>query len=186
MPKFPIDAPIERVIRALQILGFTLVREGNHIAMQHTNADGTTTPDGHPCPSLLPQTSVRGISARRQSGVASTVSNRASVTQLLPCHIVTVSPSHLRDFLVQHPPRPAGIRVVIARYVTVRASTGHSGDRRYTYRSTPNPPLGAHRASRIALSATQRPSAPTPHRPQTPSAEGRTPPRREGGSPRRT
>ena len=44
MPKFPIDPPVERVTRALQLLGFTLVREGNHIAMQRGNADGTLTP----------------------------------------------------------------------------------------------------------------------------------------------
>jgi hypothetical protein len=42
--KFPLDTPTERVIRALQLLGITLVREGKHIAMQRTNADGTITP----------------------------------------------------------------------------------------------------------------------------------------------
>lgn len=44
MPKFPVDAPIERVIRALEILGFYLLREGNHIAMVRENQDGTLTP----------------------------------------------------------------------------------------------------------------------------------------------
>lgn len=44
MPKIPVDAPIGRVIRALEILGFVLLREGNHIAMARTNADGTRTP----------------------------------------------------------------------------------------------------------------------------------------------
>jgi predicted RNA binding protein YcfA (HicA-like mRNA interferase family) len=44
MPKFPVDAPIERVIKALQMLGFHLVREGNHIAMDRENPDGTRTP----------------------------------------------------------------------------------------------------------------------------------------------
>jgi len=33
MSKFPVDAPIGRVVSALQRLGFTLVREGNHISM---------------------------------------------------------------------------------------------------------------------------------------------------------
>jgi predicted RNA binding protein YcfA (HicA-like mRNA interferase family) len=44
MPKFPVDAPIERVIKTLEHLGFKLVREGNHIAMLRENADGTRTP----------------------------------------------------------------------------------------------------------------------------------------------
>ena len=44
MPKFPVDAPINRVIRSFEILGFVLVREGNHIAMVRHNVDGTRTP----------------------------------------------------------------------------------------------------------------------------------------------
>ena len=44
MPKFPVDAPLARVIRALQVLRFRLVREGNHIALVRENTDGTTTP----------------------------------------------------------------------------------------------------------------------------------------------
>ncbi|MBV9468018.1 MAG: type II toxin-antitoxin system HicA family toxin, partial [Abitibacteriaceae bacterium] len=44
MPKFPVDAPLRRVIKALEQLGFRLVREGNHIAMERENEDGTKTP----------------------------------------------------------------------------------------------------------------------------------------------
>ena len=44
MARFPVDAPRERVIKALERLGFRLVREGNHIAMVRENPDGTRTP----------------------------------------------------------------------------------------------------------------------------------------------
>jgi predicted RNA binding protein YcfA (HicA-like mRNA interferase family) len=44
MARFPVDAPREKVIKALEGLGFRLVREGNHIAMVRENPDGTRTP----------------------------------------------------------------------------------------------------------------------------------------------
>ncbi len=44
MKKFPVDAPVVRVKRSLESLGFRIVREGNHVAMVRENADGTRTP----------------------------------------------------------------------------------------------------------------------------------------------
>ena len=44
MTKFPVDAPIETVIKAFERLGFRIVRQGNHIAMVRDNPDGSRTP----------------------------------------------------------------------------------------------------------------------------------------------
>ena len=44
MPKFPVDAPIDKVVKTFEKLGFRLMREGNHISMLRENSDGTRTP----------------------------------------------------------------------------------------------------------------------------------------------
>ena len=44
MAKFPRDAPKRRVIRALEALGFELIRDREHVHMSRRNLDGSTTP----------------------------------------------------------------------------------------------------------------------------------------------
>ena len=44
MSRFPRDAPKTRVLKALQSLGFEIIREREHIAMQRRNSDGSYTP----------------------------------------------------------------------------------------------------------------------------------------------
>lgn len=44
MPKFPVDAPADKVVKTFTKLGFRLIREGNHISMLRENPDGTSTP----------------------------------------------------------------------------------------------------------------------------------------------
>ena len=51
MPKFPVDAPKAKVVRALQRLGFRIVREKEHFSMVRDNPDGTATPLTLPKPS---------------------------------------------------------------------------------------------------------------------------------------
>jgi predicted RNA binding protein YcfA (HicA-like mRNA interferase family) len=42
--KFPVDAPKQKVVRALEALGFRVIREREHIAMVRLNTDHTKTP----------------------------------------------------------------------------------------------------------------------------------------------
>lgn len=61
MPKFPVDAPRDRVIKALTLLGFALVREGNHIAMARSNPDGSRAPLTLPNHRLIKGSTLRMI-----------------------------------------------------------------------------------------------------------------------------
>lgn len=44
MAKFPVDAPYDRVSRAMKSLGFHVVRAGNHVSLARTEPDGSVTP----------------------------------------------------------------------------------------------------------------------------------------------
>ncbi|MBU1299331.1 MAG: type II toxin-antitoxin system HicA family toxin [Bacteroidetes bacterium] len=44
MAKFPVDAPKRKVVKALEILGFHILREREHISMVRQNTDGSNTP----------------------------------------------------------------------------------------------------------------------------------------------
>jgi hypothetical protein len=62
--KFPHDAPLSRVIRALTVLGFEIVREREHISMARLNADGTSTPLTLPNHATLKGSTLRTICTR--------------------------------------------------------------------------------------------------------------------------
>jgi len=68
MIKFPVDAPVARVRRSLESLGFRTVREGNHIATVRENADGTRTPLTMPNHPRLKSSTLRTILA--QAGIS--------------------------------------------------------------------------------------------------------------------
>lgn len=68
MPKFPADAPIRKVIAALERLGFRLVRQGNHISMVRENPDGTNTPLTMPNHPTIKGSTLRTILT--QSGIS--------------------------------------------------------------------------------------------------------------------
>jgi len=61
MSKFPVDAPIRKVVKSFKLLGFDIVREGNHIAMLRKNPDGTQTPLTMPNHPTIKKSTLRTI-----------------------------------------------------------------------------------------------------------------------------
>ena len=68
MAKFPVDAPRRKVVAALEKLGFRLVREENHIAMERRNPDGTSTALTMPNHPTIKSSTLRTILT--QSGIS--------------------------------------------------------------------------------------------------------------------
>jgi predicted RNA binding protein YcfA (HicA-like mRNA interferase family) len=68
MSKFPVDAPIQRVVKSLSLLGFGLVREGNHISMRRQNVDGSQTPLTMPNHRTIKGSTLRAICT--QAGIS--------------------------------------------------------------------------------------------------------------------
>ena len=68
MARFPADAPKRKVMRAMESLGFRLVREREHISMVRESADGTNTPLTMPNHPTLKASTLRTICT--QAGIS--------------------------------------------------------------------------------------------------------------------
>jgi len=61
MSKFPVDAPVRKVVKSFELLGFKVVREGNHIALLRENPDGSRTPLTMPNHPTIKKSTLRTI-----------------------------------------------------------------------------------------------------------------------------
>ena len=68
MAKFPVDAPIDKVLKSFEKLGFRVLRKGNHVSLERQNPDGTKTPLTMPNHKTLKSSTLRTILT--QSGIA--------------------------------------------------------------------------------------------------------------------
>lgn len=66
MSKFPVDASKRKIIKTLEILGFVLVREREHIAMVRENEDGSKTPLTLPNHATIKGPTLRAICRQSQ------------------------------------------------------------------------------------------------------------------------
>ncbi len=66
--RFPRDAPQRRVIKTLEVLGFKIVRAGNHISMIRENLDGSNTPLTMPNHEKIKGSTLRAICT--QAGIS--------------------------------------------------------------------------------------------------------------------
>ncbi len=64
MSRFPRDARKTRVLKALASLGFEIIREREHIAMQRRNLDGSSTPLTRPNHPTYKSSTLRTILAQ--------------------------------------------------------------------------------------------------------------------------
>jgi len=67
MAKFPADAPKRKVVKALEMLGFRIIREKEHISMVRKNPDGSETPLTMPNHPKIKASTLRTICT--QSGI---------------------------------------------------------------------------------------------------------------------
>jgi predicted RNA binding protein YcfA (HicA-like mRNA interferase family) len=68
MPRFPIDASKQKVIKSFEILGFNLIREREHISMERLNPDGSKTPLTMPNHPQIKASTLRTVCT--QSGIS--------------------------------------------------------------------------------------------------------------------
>jgi len=68
MPKFPVEAPKQKVIKTFEKLGFNLIREREHISMERLNSDGFKTPLTMPNHARIKASTLRTICT--QSGIS--------------------------------------------------------------------------------------------------------------------
>jgi hypothetical protein len=109
MTRFPVDAPIARVKRALEALGFQLVREGNHIAMARQNHRRNTHQSNHTEPSAAEIVdSEDGTDSDRNIAGGLPPSLRPSLIQFGPGKGIWVCTVSKRDKCARTPVFPTG------------------------------------------------------------------------------